>query len=109
MYHIHVALNCCVCAMSHPIHYSFPLKNVSNIPLAYEWALLDSDSTPVRLPSQVQLHLNEEGSIVSEGEEVAPFSITPCSGEVQPETQETFAIRFSPLDVGEMAYVFKCK
>jgi len=84
---------------------SFPLQNTGEVSLSYEWVPLDS---PLTLhPSH--LHLDDSGSIVSEGGEVMPFTITPCSGQLPPGEEQSFFLRFSPLDVTTTECTFRCK
>ena len=55
------------------------------------------------------LHLDDTGSIVSEGGEVMPFTITPSSGQLPPGGEQSFFLRFSPLDVTTTECTFRCK
>ena len=86
--------------------YTFPLTNVGEIPLSYRWVMTDSDGSTLT-PHPSQLQVSDSGSVISEGGEVVPFTITPASGEIQPGSKITFTLRFSPLDVTNMRYLFK--
>lgn len=72
--------------------YSFPVRNTGLIPIAYKWVVTDDQGNP----------LTEDG-------EVIPFSITPSSGFIQPESEALFTLRFSPLDVLSAQCLFRCK
>lgn len=93
-----------------PTCISFPVKNSGQIILSYHWEALDSEgiSLPPH-PSQHELHLNETGSVVSEGGEMMPFTITPSRGHIFPGEEASFTLRFSPLDVLDLECRFKCK
>ena len=88
--------------------YSFPVKNTGLIILSYQWAIVDSDGSPLT-PHSSQLHLDGEGSVVSEGGEMVPFSISPMSGQIGVGEEALFTMRFSPLDVLERQCTFRCK
>ena len=88
--------------------YTFPLKNAGLIALSYQWVVVDGEGSPIT-PHSSQLHLDSEGSVVSEGGEVVPFSISPMSGRIRVGEEETFTMRFSPLDVVERLCTFRCK
>ena len=88
-----------------PPSHSFPLRNTGQIPLSYWWEPLDSPLTPH--PSQ--LHLDDSGSIVSEGGEVMPFAIAPTSGQLPPGGEQNISLQFSPLDVTSTKCTFRCK
>ena len=72
--------------------YSFPVKNVSLIPLTYEWVVTDDQGHPLTVEGEMNL-----------------FSITPSSGIIQPESEVSFTLRFSPLDVLNTQCLFRCK
>ena len=88
--------------------YSFPVKNTGLIALSYRWTIVDSDGSPIT-PHSSQLHLDCEGSVVSEGGEMMPFSISPMSGQIGAGEEAPFTMRFSPLDVVERQCTFRCK
>ena len=73
--------------------YSFPVRNVGLIPLAYDWAVTDEQGHPLTV----------------EGEVNPPFSITPSSGFIRPESEMSFTLRFSPLDVLNTQCFLRCK
>ena len=88
---------------------TFPVCNTGNITLSYKWSLVHMDGSPFT-PHSSQLHLEEEtGSVVSEGGEVAPFSITPPAGQILPGKEAGFTVRFSPLDVREWECKLVCR
>ena len=87
--------------------YSFPVRNTGLISLSYQWAIVDSDGSPIT-PHSSQLHLDSEGSVVSEGGEMVPFSISPMSGQIGVGEEASFMMRFSPLDVVERQCTFRC-
>lgn len=88
--------------------YSFPVKNTGLIILSYQWTIVDSDGSPLT-PHSSQLHLDSEGSVVSEGGEMVPFSISPMIGQIGVGEEALFMMRFSPLDVVERQCTFRCK
>lgn len=89
--------------------HTFPVCNTGNIALSYRWSLVHVDGSPFT-PHSSQLHLEEEtGSVVSEGGEVMPFSITPRAGQILPEKEAGFTVRFSPLDVREWECKLVCR
>ena len=65
--------------------FRFPLTNTGAIPLSYKWVCDDSE------------HEN------------MLFSIEPCIGVIQPNTETTFDVKFSPLDVVNTQSMFRCK
>lgn len=88
--------------------YSFPVKNTGLIVLSYQWTIVDGNGSPIT-PHSSQLHLDSEGSVVSEGGEMVPFSINPMSGQIGVGEDASFTMRFSPLDVVERQCTFRCK
>ena len=88
--------------------YSFPVRNTGLIMLSYHWTIVDCDGSPIT-PHSSQLHLDSEGSVVSEGGETVPFSISPMSGQIGVGEEAVFTMRFSPLDVVERQCTFRCK
>ena len=88
--------------------YSFPLRNTGSIVLLYRWGIVDGDGSSLS-PHSSQLHLDETGSVISEGGEVVPFSISPVSSEIAAGQEATFTMRFSPLDVLQKQCTFRCK
>ena len=88
--------------------YSFPIRNTGAIVLSYQWSIVDGEGSPFT-PHTSQLHLDEEGSVVSEGGETVPFSISPVSGQISVGEEAMFTMRFSPLDVVEKHCIFICK
>ena len=92
----------------HVVTTSFPLKNTGQITFSYEWVVLDSEGSLLS-PHPSHLHLDDVGSVMSEGGEVIPFTITPTQGQIAPGQEATFTLRFSPLDVRDAEYRFKCK
>lgn len=59
--------------------YIFSVRNTGLIPFTYEWVVTD----------------DPDANITKE----VPFSITPSNGEIQSESEESFTLMFSPLDV----------
>jgi hydrocephalus-inducing protein len=88
--------------------YSFTVKNTGLIVLSYQWAIVDSDGSPIT-PHSSQLHLDSEGSVMSEGGEMVPFSVSPMSGMIGVGEEALFTMRYSPLDVMERQCTFRCK
>ena len=88
--------------------YSFPVRNTGLIALSYEWVVVDSEGSPLT-PHSSQLHLDDGGSVISEGGEMVPFSVSPVSGQIAVGEETIFTMRFSPLDVLETQCTFRCK
>lgn len=88
--------------------YSFPVRNTGLISLSYQWAVVDGEGSPLT-PHTSQLHLDDRGSVISEGGEVVPFSISPTSGQIAVGEETIFTMRFSPLDVLKRQCTFLCK
>lgn len=88
--------------------YSFPIRNTGLIVLSYEWVAVDSKGYPLT-PHSSQLHLDDGGSVISEGGEMVPFSISPVSGQIDIGKEAIFTMRFSPLDVLDTQCTFRCK
>ena len=84
------------------------MKNSGKIAISYQWTTLDSEALPHE-PHPPELHLNETGSIVSEGGELMPFTITPLQGVIPLGEEANFTVRFSPLDVMDAECKFICK
>lgn len=78
--------------------YSFNLKNISKVDMTYQWSILNKDGSPISV-SLSSLCLNDNGSMMSEGGEIIPFSISPLTGVIPLEKDALITIRFSPLDV----------
>ncbi len=85
------------------------MRNTGAIPLSYTWVALDSERDSPLTPHPSQLHLDDAGSVVSEGGEVLPFTIEPVQGEIASGQEASFTLRFSPLDVREAVCRFRCK
>ncbi len=64
--------------------FRFPLTNTGAVPMAYKWVTDDCQSDMA-------------------------FSIEPCTGVIQPYTEGIFTVKFSPLDVLNAQYTFRCK
>ena len=88
--------------------YSFPVRNTGLIVLSYQWEVVYGDGSPLT-PHSSNLHLDDRGSVVSEGGEMVPFSISPVSGQIAVGEEAVFTVRFSPLDVIEKQCTFRCK
>lgn len=89
--------------------YKLPLTNAGQIPLSYNWSIVHSDGSPLT-PHSSQLDLDEvTGSVTGEGGEVAPFSISPSSGQILPGKDAVFSVSFSPLDVKEWECKLVCR
>ncbi|KAL5467034.1 hypothetical protein EMCRGX_G031201 [Ephydatia muelleri] len=85
--------------------FSFPLKNVGPIPLAYKWTALDQNENGTRDAMEPK---SDAGSSCSVGKEVSPFSVTPASGVILVGQETNFTVRFSPLDLVDMQCMFRC-
>ena len=89
--------------------YKLPVSNTGQIPLCYSWSLVHVDGSPLT-PRSSQLQLDKStGSIVGEGGEVVPFSISPSAGQIQPGKDAVFSVSFSPLDVREWECKLICR
>lgn len=89
--------------------FKLPVSNAGQIPLSFQWTLVHMDGSPLT-PHPSQLHLDKDtGSLLSEGGEVMPFSITPSSGQILPGREATFSVRFSPLDVSDWECKLVCR
>lgn len=89
--------------------YKMPVSNTGQIPLSYQWTLVHTDGSPLT-PQPSQLHLDKDtGSLLSEGGEVVPFSISPSSGQILPGKESVFSVHFSPLDVRDWECKLICR
>jgi len=55
-----------------------------------------------------ELHLNDAGSIISEGGPCPAFTIEPMSGKIPIGEEAHFTVRYSPLDVRDVNASFHC-
>lgn len=81
--------------------YNFPLKNTGKIDLSYQWCIQDLQMSP---RSETRGSENSVGLT-----EVPPFSISPLSGVIPPDSEAQFTVRFSPLDAIEMQSILQCQ
>lgn len=63
----------------------------------------EGSSTPM-----AELHLNDAGSIISEGGPCPAFTIEPTSGKIPVGEEANFTVRYSPLDVRDINASFHC-
>ena len=80
--------------------------NTGKVTINYQWILLDDSGgnvTPVG-----DLHLNDAGSIVSEGGDCPAFTFEPSMGKIAVGEEAHFVVKFSPLDVQDMHTTFQC-
>ena len=75
--------------------HSFSVSNTGLIPLTYQWIVVDENA------SSSQSELKQEMSM--------PFSIEPCQGVIQPNSESTFIVKFAPLDVVNAQCTLRCK
>lgn len=85
--------------------FSFSLKNTGIVALSYQWSSLDD---PLASVSHTSLQVNDNGSIISEGADVCPFTIEPTSGRIPPGEECEVVVKFSPLDVRQSEARFQC-
>ena len=80
--------------------------NTGKVTIHYQWIMLDDSggtATPVG-----ELHLNDAGSIVSEGGDCPAFTFEPSMGKIAVGEEAHFVVKFSPLDVQDMHATFQC-
>ena len=85
---------------------SFSVVNTGKVTIHYQWIMLDDSggtATPVG-----ELHLNDAGSIVSEGGDCPAFTFEPSMGKIAVGEEAHFVVKFSPLDVQDMHATFQC-
>jgi len=56
----------------------------------------------------VELHLNDGGSIISEGGDCPAFAFEPAMGRIPVGEEVQFVVKFSPLDMQDMRATFQC-
>ena len=89
-----------------PIINSFNIVNTGKVAIHYQWVMLDDSGgtvTPVG-----ELHLNDAGSIISEGGDCPAFTFEPIMGKIPVGEEGHFVVKFSPLDVQDMHATFQC-
>lgn len=73
--------------------FEFSIQNKATIALPYSWSWQPaSTGRPLSARSIKQ----------------APFTVTPESGNILPDDQQTFQVRFSPIEVDDFLYVLNC-
>lgn len=90
--------------------FKFPFKNTSTIALHYNWNIdpLDPNvNRPSRLGIRKPVEYNDDGEELPDKPEYQPFSITPASGSIPPGTEETFSIKFAPVEARPYSTVAK--
>ena len=76
------------------------MKNVGKITLAYKWFLLEFSDGQSEGEQLLALEEKLEECLVS---------IEPQSGEIPPGQEQIISVKFSPVDVVNVSYKFRCK
>lgn len=80
------------------MYYRFPLKNTGKITLAYKWFMIKSGTMEETVDA-----LSEESL------EECLVTLDPQSGEIPPGQEQIISVKFSPVEVVEVSYKFRCK
>ena len=125
---VRVCVCMCVCLCVLTAQYiicRFPLRNTGQITLSYKWFMIKSsqpeeldintlgdDSKSSVTSSGVQSTSNAEYSNKEkkgEDNENRFVFIEPHEGEIPPGSEQIISVKFSPLDLIDFKYNFRCK
>uniref|UniRef100_A0A8C4S4T7 HYDIN axonemal central pair apparatus protein n=1 Tax=Erpetoichthys calabaricus TaxID=27687 RepID=A0A8C4S4T7_ERPCA len=97
--------------------FELSISNTGCVQLQYSWqttmeangrTIILNDRTGSRSLSHPTSTLESVSTMMSAESELPPFNIEPIAGVIDPEEQQVFVIKFSPLELGEFEGEISC-
>ncbi|KAH8054149.1 hypothetical protein JL720_14520 [Aureococcus anophagefferens] len=82
---------------------TFELRNTSTIALPYRWVLTNAGGDP----SQTAGGRRPTTGLAVMQPIPSPFSVSPSSGDVAPNSSQTFSVHFAPMEVDDYYYALE--
>ncbi|KAH8070819.1 hypothetical protein JL721_4732 [Aureococcus anophagefferens] len=82
---------------------TFELRNTSTIALPYRWVLTNAGGDP----SQTAGGRRPTTGLAVMQPIPSPFSVSPSSGDVAPNSSQTFSVHFAPMEVDDYCYALE--